>query len=125
MKKLKDRKVLKMSLLLGLLGLGLQLIALEASADEIVKVPAPKVTDQMEAQALETGLGQIVPMAHVVSESTYGVQGAKRVLNQGRIELKDGSVLYPEEIRFVHIRKAERAPRDFDRSLERAPREWD
>lgn len=120
MKKQKSVKVSYLLLLVGLT-LGLQ-VALEASANDVVKVPATQVTDQMEAQALETGLGQVVPMAHIVVESKAG---ARRVLNQGRIELKNGEILYPEEVRFVHIRSNERAPRDFDRALERAPRDWD
>lgn len=115
-------KKLTISLLFILGALGLQLMATQAQASEVVKIPAPKVTDTMDAQALETGLGQVIPMTHIVTETKLG---ARRVLNQGRIDLKNGEVLYPEEIRFVHVRSAERAPREFDRKTERAPREWD
>lgn len=125
MRKLKDKKMYRLFMLLSLLILGIQLSAFEAQAQSIVKVRPTSVTDQMEAQALETQLGQVVPMTHLTKESSLAVKKVRDVLKQERIELKDGQILYAEEILFVHIRKTQRAPRDFDKSLKRAPREWD
>lgn len=84
-------------------------------AQGLTRVEAYLAQDSMETQALETQRGRFIPIKDVVSAKNKGI---KQVLESQNIDLSNGEVIYPEEVRYLII-KSGRPPREY----ERAPRD--
>ena len=86
-----------------------------AQAQGLSRVDAHLAHDAMQTRALETQRGRFISIKDVVSAENKSI---KRVLQSQRLDLSNGEVIYPEEIRYLIIevsrppRENERAPRD-------------
>lgn len=88
---------------------------IQAQAQGLARVDAHLAHDAMETEALETQRGRFIPIKDVVSAENKSI---KRVLQSQRLNLSNGEVIYPEEVRYLII-KTQRPPRE----NERAPRD--
>lgn len=98
-----------------LLFLCLTLLQVQAQAQGLARVDARLAHDKMQTEALETQRGRFIPIKDVVSAENKSI---KRVLQSQHIDLLDGEVIYPEQVRYLII-KMQRPPRE----NERAPRD--
>lgn len=87
----------------------------QAQGQGLARVDAHMAHDAMKAEALETQTGRFIPVKDVVNAENKSI---KRVLQSQHIDLSNGEVIYPEEVRYLIIksfrppRGNERAPRD-------------
>jgi len=70
------------------------------SSESVVKVPATKVAAHAEVASLELYDGDRINVAQIRRHSNR----AGEILGRSQIELNDGQIVYPEEVRYAVVR---------------------
>lgn len=76
-------------------------------ARELDKVETERVTQDMEGKGLETFDGKLIDLEDV-KKRFFRKKTIKEVLERSQIELNNGRIFYPEEIRFALVPRGEK-----------------
>lgn len=75
------------------------LVGQAALAGDIIKVEVSQVSPKAEVSALETYYGEVLKVDSMLGHSKKAPLG--KLIEAHQIEMKDGSIYYPEELEYV------------------------